>query len=75
MLPDYPELPKEDSTAFNDSTGFSATPSGYPTTTSVGTDTLVNTTHQPTDLISPDAADRYLVQNGMTIITLSVIVY
>ena len=71
MLPDYPELPKEDPTAFNDSTGFSATPSGYPTTTSVGTDTLVNTTHQPTNLVSPDTADRYLVQNGVTINTQS----
>ena len=66
MLPDYPELPKEDPTAFNDSTGFSATPSGYPTSNgSVGTDTLVNTTHQPTNLVSPDAANQYLLQNGV----------
>lgn len=66
MLPEYPELPKESPTAFNDSTDFSATPSGYPTSTgSVGTDTLVNTTHQPTNLVLPDTADQYLVQNGL----------
>jgi len=58
VLPDYPEFPKEDPTALNDASAFSATPSRYSTSSSVGTGSQISTTHQAIHVALPEASNH-----------------
>ena len=64
VLPDYPELSKEDPTALNDASAFSATHSGHPTSSSIGTGSESNTTHQAINVLAfPKASNQYFAMN------------